>query len=336
MNLLNGAGVLLIAAALIFSFVAGAANTDISDELPDKTQIGCHCGAPEKNPNVLGDVLWDNGGWQCWGGGNTRGDNTTFGKAWLEMADDFVVDDNWVVEDGHFEGLCIYDNLQVDEVLVRFFEDNGDLPAEDPFFEEYSTDFDVSQEWDACGWYHTYIDVNFGPVALTPGDYWVQMTPVGCPGDWHYSAYSLAQQGDWCAHRDGDPTGGYQGGYGSYDWIHYNPGYDMHFVLTGYIGGLPEFEVTISKGLGITATIENIGTDDATNVEATITTTGGFILFGGTKTVSVGDLAVGDTGKARSFLIGIGNIAIEVEVTCDEGATGYANTTGFLLLFFVL
>ncbi len=107
---------------------------------------------------------------------------------------------------------------------------------------------------------------------------------------------------------------------------------DMIYAL---LGPEPDFEVTLNKGLGITATITHQGLLDTNNVTATFTATGGLVL-GRTKTVDVGDLDIGDAGTARAIFIGIGNIAIDVEVTCFWGFTGYANTSGFLLLIFIL
>jgi hypothetical protein len=74
---------------------------------------------------------------------------------------------------------------------------------------------------------------------LSQGWYWVQFTPVGCDGDWHWQAYSTMNKGVDCCHRDGDPSGGYEGGYGSYTWINFVSGRDVCFKLTGYIGSPP-------------------------------------------------------------------------------------------------
>lgn len=98
----------------------------------------------------------------------------------------------------------------------------------------------------------------------------------------------------------------------------------------------PVFTVTITKGLGITATVENVGDVDATNVEVNITVTGGFVFFGRTKTVLVGDIAKNTAVTARSLPIGFGTIVVEAKVTCDEGIQGYGSTTGLLLLFFII
>jgi hypothetical protein len=209
-------------------------NTNKTDINQIKGNMECEI-QEESSGNHL-NMLWDNGPWTCWGGGNCRGENTIHGKYWLEIADDFIVEyKNWTVINGHFEGLCNYGNLQVDSVLVRFFNDLGDLPIENPFYEFYSIKFDVTDYYnESCGWYHTKIDVKFGPVLLTPGRYWIQFTPIGCAGNWHYQAYTDQNYGADCAHRDGDPS--YGGGYGNYTWIHFTPETDVSFKLTGYIG----------------------------------------------------------------------------------------------------
>ncbi len=99
----------------------------------------------------------------------------------------------------------------------------------------------------------------------------------------------------------------------------------------------PAFNISVTGGIGVTATVENNGEGDATNCQVTIEATGGLVIVGGSKTVDLGDIAVGETAEAKSLLIGIGKPTITVTVTCDEGIT--ANTTyepKFLLLFFVL
>jgi hypothetical protein len=239
--ILKGARILLIVITLIISTVAVTANRNDISDVPQMTEAVNSVYNFQCKVSTSGDVLWDNApsGWQEYRGGNTKGLYTAFGAQWLEMCDDFEADDIWTITDGHFEGCSFLDNLQVDEVLVRFFEDNGTtLPKETPFFEQYSTDFTISQVFGTEYW-HTIIDVNFDPVVVDPGIYWVQFTPVGCYGDWHYSSYSLDHWGNDCAHRDGDPSGTYAGGYGSYTWIHFKPGQDYNFKLTGYIGTPP-------------------------------------------------------------------------------------------------
>jgi len=124
--------------------------------------------------------------------------------------------------------------------------------------------------------------------------------------------------------------------FGYPDWVNttdvFGEPFDMLYAL---LGQDPDFEVTISRGLGVTATIKNQGIVDATNVTATITATGGIVL-GRTKTEFIGDLNIDDTATAKVIFIGIGNIAVDVKVTCDEGMIGSGTASGFLLLILVL
>jgi hypothetical protein len=103
---------------------------------------------------------------------------------------------------------------------------------------------------------------------------------------------------------------------------------------------LPELAITVQGGLGVTATITNTGSAEATHCLATFNISGGFILSpsGGLKTVTVGNIASdGGTGTAKTTVIGIGKPTITVDVTCDEGATASITyTPKFLLLFFVI
>ena len=103
------------------------------------------------------------------------------------------------------------------------------------------------------------------------------------------------------------------------------------FVVTAEVGPLKGTDTTEIKEVAELLR----GRVDAANVTATIITTGGFVL-GGAKTVNIGDIAIGDTGTAKTFLIGIGSIAVDVQVTCDQGMTGNGNTDGFLLFFFII
>ncbi|MFO7678241.1 MAG: PQQ-binding-like beta-propeller repeat protein, partial [Thermoplasmatota archaeon] len=124
--------------------------------------------------------------------------------------------------------------------------------------------------------------------------------------------------------------------------IEVDPSGSIVWEIIGYIGPFTAkripmvdilFDVTIQKGLGVTAQIKNIGSTDATNVQATITISDGVVFFNNVKTVQVGEIKMNTIGKALSIPIGFGKVTIEATVTCDQGGTGYANTTGMLLLF---
>jgi hypothetical protein len=100
----------------------------------------------------------------------------------------------------------------------------------------------------------------------------------------------------------------------------------------------PALEIgEISGGFGITSSIENTGTGDATDVEWSITLDGGLIILGKETTGMISTLAVDAEEEIKSGLIlGIGKPTITVYAECAEGPTAEANATGFVLLFFVL
>ena len=127
--------------------------------------------------------------------------------------------------------------------------------------------------------------------------------------------------------------------FGVPDWVNssdqFGEAVDYCFQLLGK-EMLPAFNITIKGGIGVTAAIENIGDAAATNVTANINVSGGLIIIGKEKTVSIASIAIGATENAKSLVIGIGKAAITVTVTCDEGVSGAANADKMVLLFFVL
>ena len=114
---------------------------------------------------------------------------------------------------------------------------------------------------------------------------------------------------------------------------------DFNFVLTGEEIQAPVNNVDISGGFGLTATITNSGSVDATNVKAEYTITSGFMLLpsGGVKTVTVGTISKdGGAGTAPCMVFGIGKPVVTVDVTCDEGITASSTYEPKLVfLFFV-
>lgn len=111
------------------------------------------------------------------------------------------------------------------------------------------------------------------------------------------------------------------------DWdIYYQP------LATG---PTPRLSIgNIGGGLGVSATIENIGDADATNVQWTIAADG-TVFVGGEKTGNIPTLAPGDTASISSFLLGFGDVSISIDAVSDEGASASASATGNLLLFFL-
>ena len=100
----------------------------------------------------------------------------------------------------------------------------------------------------------------------------------------------------------------------------------------------PILEITIESGfgIGVSATIANTGTGAATNVNWTMTVTGGILGFIN-KTVSdtISSIAVdGEESIGSGMIIGLGAIDISVTADCDEGASDSATGDGIQLLIF--
>jgi len=100
-------------------------------------------------------------------------------------------------------------------------------------------------------------------------------------------------------------------------------------------GPAPVLEITgISGGLGVSASINNIGDAPATNVEWSIDTTG-TVFVGASASGTIPSIPVGESEKISSFLIGFGGVDIDFSAVCDEGAGASASAAGNLLLFFL-
>ncbi len=264
------AGVLLVALLMVSSAAAAIAITN-------KVQATGTCfenyieleNEYNENPSIASGLLWDNGPNDDFGNshGNGKGINTMWGKTDLQIADDFLVPPpGWLVSDGHVEGICFSGNLQIDFITVEFFEDTGGgLPKGNPFYTENSYSFTEVDYLDANwpGWYYVVIDVNFGPVALDPGTYWVKIQPYGLNGDWFYQGSTTTGWGNFMAVRDGPWA---TAGYGHTNWLHdFNT--DTCFKLTGDIltpdlkcnGALSWIDVTPGSVVTGTFTVQNSG-----------------------------------------------------------------------------
>lgn len=272
-NILIGASVLLVA---LFMVPSAAAATTITNNV--QATGTCFENYVEveneytENPCIKTGVLWNNGPFDDTQiRGNTKGMNTFFGQNDLQVADDFQVPSpGWLVSDGHMEGLCFFVNLQIDYITVEFFEDDGTgLPKEIPFYTENSYSFTESDYVDANwpDWYYVEIDVNFGPVPLDPGTYWVKMQPYGCPNDWFYQGCTTVGWGNPLALRDG-PWGT---GWGHTNWLHDLLGANANFQLTGDVlvpdlqctGALSWSSVTANSVVTGSFTVENIGISES-------------------------------------------------------------------------
>jgi hypothetical protein len=93
----------------------------------------------------------------------------------------------------------------------------------------------------------------------------------------------------------------------------------------------PAIEITIQGGLGVSATIKNMGATNLTNISWNIMLDGKLIFIGKNKSGTIDSLAAGESKMVRDFVLGFGKTGIAVNV----GSTS-KNTTGTVILIFVI
>jgi hypothetical protein len=100
----------------------------------------------------------------------------------------------------------------------------------------------------------------------------------------------------------------------------------------------PQLEITeIKGGFGGSATIKNIGTADATDVDWSITLTGGLIILGKETTGTIATIAPDASATIKTgLLFGFGKPTITIAAESAEGAIVDGSASGTLLLFFLL
>jgi outer membrane protein assembly factor BamB len=96
----------------------------------------------------------------------------------------------------------------------------------------------------------------------------------------------------------------------------------------------PQLVIELKGGVGITATIRNIGDAFATNISWNIIVDGG---FGGPrmKSGTITTIPAGELKQIRILMFGIGKRTITVSVLGDEGGGAEKAMNAFLFLFFV-
>lgn len=97
----------------------------------------------------------------------------------------------------------------------------------------------------------------------------------------------------------------------------------------------PDMSLDIEGGLGITVTINNTGTIDATNITWEIVLTGGFVIPA-QKTGVIPTILIGEQSKIQMVPFGLGKKTITVSVTADAGITKEKTASGLLLFFFAI
>jgi len=111
-------------------------------------------------------------------------------------------------------------------------------------------------------------------------------------------------------------------------------------VYYNYVGGGPQFPLLevgeVTGGIGVSAVIKNTGTAAATNVNWTITATGGIIGLINKESSDIHDTLADDDEITVNLgmIFGLGAIVVSVEVTCDEGISADKTVDGTQLIIF--
>jgi len=100
------------------------------------------------------------------------------------------------------------------------------------------------------------------------------------------------------------------------------------------IGG-PVLEIGIKGGLGLTVTLRNNGTADATNITWKIAIEDGLVIPA-QKNGSIPEIHMGEQTKLHPWMFGLGKSTITVSATADGGVTAENIVTGFFLMFIVV
>lgn len=256
--------------------------------------------------DVVGDTVWWGTQWN--GGGGRVFKSTDRGL-------------NWVVYDTPFPAGCYIDVRMKDEThgLAMDKRSGGSTLAET---------HDGGETWTMMSPAGAFFGYDIAYVPGTDNTWITTGAAAGASG----ASYSVDGGLNWVAYPevldvqllDCDFTDGGIGWAGSFNEDEFTGG------VYKYTPGAAEPALSITQvldGQGVTATVKNVGTADATDVEYSIEITGGFII--NPKTGS-GDLGVLAPGAEAEFSlapkgIGLGIIfekpAITLSVTCAEGAS---------------
>lgn len=345
-NLLKEAGVLLIGVLLICVSVAAMATTT---DKPDLTSPKCEMNFSIKNslPSHLQDnvILWDNFvlDWNI--AYHSQDDPPEEPEQWDSfVADDFMFEEEtevhwvfWQIYYGFAPGKDYHYDWN-----ITFFEDDGTgnnpgdiyegpITIADADIDKSLAYFNYTTAW-ACG------ATAFLPEPLTfdaDTKYWISIYSIGPIYPQTFFPVHNESLGGILLHE-----GKFKSEHWGYpDWTDFTvvdgEPLDSNFVL----GGDPPFEVTISKGLGVTATVTNnlpLTEDEILhNLTVNFTATGGFVL-NREKGFVIPEFREGTTETFKWYPIGFGSIAINVDIKTYEVGIGTVEDTGLLLLLFVL
>jgi len=119
----------------------------------------------------------------------------------------------------------------------------------------------------------------------------------------------------------------------------YNSNNTANFCIKGLtVSFLPQLNITLKPGfgLGVTAIIKNVGDANATNVNLSVTVTGGFLnRIHKEKTGIIGSLSVGSKVTLKSDVIfGLGKITVVATARSTDGAYEQKSIQGVQFLLF--
>ena len=112
--------------------------------------------------------------------------------------------------------------------------------------------------------------------------------------------------------------------------------YDDFSLVEVAVGEQPELEIgAISGGLGLSSSVKNVGTADATDVEWSISHDGG-LVFPKEKTGTISTLEPDGEEAISSIFFGIGKPTFTVSAECAEGKSAEATASGLVFIIFIL
>jgi len=352
-HILKNAVVLLIGVFLICTSVTSFATTDEGSISTERYEIITQIQNVEHGSAQSDIILWDNY-IATWISAYHSQDDTKPVNRDSNVADDFMFEEDTDVHWVYWQMVywnCNYAEGPKDyryDWNITFFEDDGSSWHPGDIF---AGPFNFKDE-------DIYKSKEIANSSSVSNGYWASAAAVVLPEPLTFSAdtkywmtvYSYGPvhpQSGWPVHNDS--VGGirlHEGNFKAFiwgypDWTNLSivdgERLDANFIL----GGDFPFEVTINKGLGVSATITHGLIEPpynlpAHNVTVTFTATGGFVL-NPIKTINIGTMEPGKTVETpKWFPIGLGRTIIKVEVTGDDGLGGLAEDNAILLLILVL
>ena len=343
--ILKEAGVLTIGVLLICTSVAAMATTQTTTIATPQCEINSLLKNPFPGNFQDNVIVWDNYVIHWNTAYHSQDDPPEEPEQWDSfVADDFMFEEetevNWLYWQIYY-GYATAKDYHYDW-NITFFEDDGTGNNPGAIYEGpftiYDEDIDKSLPyinestvW-ACG------ATAFLPESVTfdaDTKYWISIYSIGPIFPQTFFPVHNETLGGILLHE-----GKFKSEHWGYpDWtdftVVHGEALDSNFIL----GGDPPNEITISKGLGVTITITNnlpegdIGL--VHNVTVNITTTGGFVI-NPTKNVLIPEFEGQTTETIKYYPIGFGNIAINVYCTSADVGVGTVDTTGFLIVFFLM